>query len=134
MGEGSQRRSHSGPPACRLEPPFCFVPSSATPPLHREALRNARLNQTVVTNVFSGRPARVLVNRLAAEIGPWSDAAPDFPLPMGELSPLRAAAEQNGSSDFTPLWSGQAAALAREMPARMLMDFLVREATKSGGS
>ena len=95
-------------------------------------LRNARLNQTVVTNVFSGRPARVLVNRLAAEIGPWSDAAPDFPLPMGELSPLRAAAEQNGSSDFTPLWSGQAAALAREMPAKMLIDILVREAIKFG--
>src|SRR6185312_9030812 len=63
---------------------FLLCAESATPPLHREALRNARLNRTVVTNVFSGRPARVLVNRLAAEIGPWSDAAPDFPLPMGE--------------------------------------------------
>ena len=46
---------------------------------------------------------------------------PDFPLPLGELAPLRAAAEQKGSRDFTPLWSGQAAALSREMPAAMLM-------------
>jgi nitronate monooxygenase len=112
---------------------FLLCAESATPPLHREALRNAGVNQTVVTNVFSGRPARVLVNRLAAEIGPWSDAAPDFPLPMGELPPLRAAAEQNGFTDFTPLWSGQAAALAREMPAKMLIDILVREAAKFGG-
>jgi len=112
---------------------FLLCAESATPPLYREALRNARVNQTVVTNVFSGRSARVLVNRLAAEIGPWSDAAPDFPLPMGELPPLRAAAEQNGSTDFTPLWSGQAAALAREMPAKMLIDILVREATRVGG-
>src|SRR5262249_12595369 len=102
-------------------------------PLHREAPRNARGNRLVVTNVFSGRPARVLVNRLAEEIGPWSDAAPDFPLPMGELPPLRAAAEQGGSTDFSPLWSGQAAALAREMPAKMLIDVLVREAAKFGG-
>jgi nitronate monooxygenase len=109
---------------------FLLCAESATPPLYRDALRNARVKQTVVTNVFSGRPARVLVNRLAAEIGPWSDAAPDFPLPMGELPPLRAAAEQNESTDFTPLWSGQAAALAREMPAKTLIDILVREATQ----
>jgi nitronate monooxygenase len=112
---------------------FLLCAETATPPLYREALRNARLNRTVVTNVFSGRPARALVNRLAAEIGPWSEASPDFPFPMGELLPLRAAAEQNGSTDFTPLWSGQAAALAREMPAKMLIDILVRETTRVGG-
>jgi nitronate monooxygenase len=112
---------------------FLLCAESATPALHREALRNAREKQTVITNVFSGRPARALVNRLVAEIGPWSDAAPDFPLPMGELPPLRATAERNGSADFTPLWSGQAAALAREMPAKMLVDLLVQEAIKCGG-
>jgi nitronate monooxygenase len=112
---------------------FLLCAESATPPLHREALRNARVNQTIVTNVFSGRSARVLVNRFAEEIGPWSDAAPDFPLPLGELPLLRAAAEQRGSTDFTPLWSGQAAALAREVPAKMLIEILVREATKLGG-
>ena len=122
-----------GAAAVQVGTAFLLCAESATPPLYREALRNARVNQTVVTNVFSGRPARVLVNRLAAEIGPWSDAAPDFPLPMGELPPLRAAAEQNGRTDFTPLWSGQAAALAREMPAKMLIDILVQEATRLGG-
>ena len=95
--------------------------------LHREALQHANARRTVVTNVFSGRPARAVVNRLAAEIGPDSSAAPDFPLPMAELRLLRAAAEQQGSSDFTPLWSGQAAALARQMPAAMLMETLVKE-------
>jgi nitronate monooxygenase len=122
-----------GAAAVQVGTAFLLCAESATSPLYREALRNARLNQTVVTNVFSGRPARVLVNRLAAEIGPWSDAAPDFPLPMGELPPLRAAAEQNGRTDFTPLWSGQAAALAREMPAKMLIDILVQEATRFRG-
>ena len=58
---------------------------------------------------------------MACEIGFLADAVPDFPLPLGELGPLRAAAEQKGSRDFTPLWSGQAAALSREMPAAMLM-------------
>jgi len=64
-------------------------------------LRHAYSDATFVTNVFTGRPARALSNRLALEIGPILDALPDFPLPMGALAPLRAKAEQQGSSDFT---------------------------------
>ena len=97
------------------------------------ALRQARGNATVVTNVFTGRPARVLVNRLVRELGPMSDAAPDFPLPLGELMPLRAKAEQHGSNDFTPLWSGEAAPLAREMPAKTLTLKLAKEAAERFG-
>ena len=43
------------------------------------------------------------------------------------LGPLRAASEAKGSSDFMPLWSGQAPALAREMPAGDLIASLTRE-------
>ena len=132
-GRGIAAAFALGAAAVQVGTAFLLCAESATPPPYREALRNARVSQTVVTNVFSGRPARVLVNRLAAEIGPWSDGAPDFPLPMGELAPLRAAAEQKGSSDFMPLWSGQAAALAREMPAKILIETLVREAKFGGG-
>jgi nitronate monooxygenase len=86
---------------------FLLCPEAATSALHRDAPRHAHDHETVVTNVFSGRPARALVNRLAYEIGFLADAVPDFPLPQGELGPLRAAAEKKGSPDFTPLWSGR---------------------------
>ncbi|MGX9429053.1 MULTISPECIES: NAD(P)H-dependent flavin oxidoreductase [Bradyrhizobium] len=109
---------------------FLLCPEAATPPLHRDALRQARELGTVVTNVLSGRPARAMVNRFVAEVGPLSGAAPDFPLPMGELAPLRAAAERKGSRDFTPIWAGQGAALARELPAKALMQTLVKEAVE----
>jgi NAD(P)H-dependent flavin oxidoreductase YrpB (nitropropane dioxygenase family) len=104
---------------------FLLCPEAATSALHRDAMRHAHEHETVVTNVFSGRPARALVNRLACEIGFLADAVSDFPLPLGELGPLRAAAEQKGSRDFTPLRSGQAAAFSREMPAAMLMHITV---------
>jgi nitronate monooxygenase len=104
---------------------FLLCPEAATSPLHRDALR--RENLTVLTNVFTGRPARVLANRLALDLGPVSDDAPNFPLPMAEISLLRAKAEQRGRSDFTPLWSGQAAPLAVEMSAEALMFKLARE-------
>ncbi|MGY3605838.1 MULTISPECIES: NAD(P)H-dependent flavin oxidoreductase [unclassified Bradyrhizobium] len=109
---------------------FLLCPEAATPPLHRDALRQARELGTVMTNVLSGRPARAMVNRFVAEVGPLSDAAPDFPLPMGELAPLRAAAERKGSRDFTPIWAGQGAALARELPAKALMQTLVKQAVE----
>jgi nitronate monooxygenase len=57
-----------------------------------------------------------------------SDTSPDFPLPLGELVGLRAKAEQQGSSEFTPLWSGQSAPLNREMPAHALTLKLIEEA------
>jgi nitronate monooxygenase len=107
---------------------FLGCPEAATSPLHRDALRRARDDETLLTNVFTGRPARVIATRVPRELGPLSDAAPDFPLPMGELPLLRAKAEQQGRRDFTPLWSGQAAALGREMPAKALVLRLVEEA------
>jgi nitronate monooxygenase len=107
---------------------YLLCPEAATPPVHRDALRHARADATVVTNVFSGRPARALVNRTAKEIGPVSGEAPEFPIPMAPLAPLRAKAEQQGSDDFTPLWTGQSAPLAKEMPGALLTNALVEEA------
>ena len=88
---------------------YLLCPEAATPPLHRDALRQADADTTVLTNVFTGRPARVLPNRLPRELGPMTDAAPDFPLPLGATAPLRAKAEQQGDGEFMPLCSGQAA-------------------------
>src|SRR5262249_42713499 len=63
------------------------------------------------------RPARGLVNRFIREIGPMSTTAPQFPMAANAVTPLRAQAEQRGSGDFSPLWSGQAAALVHETDA-----------------
>jgi nitronate monooxygenase len=95
---------------------------------HRAALAAARADSTVMTNVMSGRPARAVVNRVIREIGPISDLAPEFPLASGALAPLRAKAEAAGSGDFSPMWSGQAVALGRDLPARELTKALAAEA------
>jgi nitronate monooxygenase len=96
--------------------------------LYRRALGSARDNETVLTNVFTGRPARGIVNRIVREVGPVSDLAPEFPLTAGAVAPLRAKAEESGSGDFSPLWSGQAARLSRELPAGELTRRLAEEA------
>lgn len=107
---------------------YLFTPEATISPFHRAALADARDDGTALTNVFTGRPARAIVNRLVREVGPMNAAAPAFPLAAGANAPLRAAAEKAGSGDFSPLWSGQAAALGRAMGAGELTRTLWREA------
>jgi len=88
--------------------------------LHRAALKSARDNVTVITNVPTGRPARVFMTRIVRELGPLATGVPSFPLPAYGLFPLKEKAESLGSTDFSGLYAGQAAALAQELPAGSL--------------
>ena len=107
---------------------YLHCPESKISQPHRAALKSVTDDGTAITNVISGRPARGIVNRLIREVGPINPIAPEFPLATGALVPLRAKAEAAGSGDFSPLWSGQAAALGRAMPARELTRALAAEA------
>jgi nitronate monooxygenase len=119
-GRGIAAAFALGADAVQIGTAYLRTPESTISPLHRAALANARDDATRLTNVFTGRPARGLVNRFVAEVGPMSADAPPFPLAAGAGAPLRAAAEKRGSGDFSPLWSGEAAALAREEGAEAL--------------
>jgi len=107
---------------------YLFTPEALISALHRKALKSFSDDQTALTNLFSGRPARGILNRLMRDIGPMSDAAPAFPTAGGALAPLKATAEANESSDFSSLWSGQAAGLAREMTTAELTEKLAEDA------
>jgi nitronate monooxygenase len=90
-------------------------------------LKNAKDDQTAITNVFSGRPARGIVNRFIREVGPISDIAPAFPLASSAITPLRKTSEAAGSEDFAQMWAGQSASLGRELPAGELTRRLAAE-------
>jgi len=96
---------------------FLFCPEARISAPHRAALKSARDDNTALTNLFTGRPARGLVNRLMREAGPMADALPEFPRAAIALAPLRAKAEAEGKGDFSTLWAGETAALGRELPA-----------------
>jgi len=117
-----------GAAAVQIGTAFLFCPEAKILPPHRAALRTARDDSTIVTNVFSGRLARGLVNRAIRELGPISDIVPEFPLASGALAPLHAKAQAQGSGDFSPMFAGQAAALGHELPAGQLVRKLAAEA------
>jgi nitronate monooxygenase len=103
---------------------YLQCPESTITDMHRSALRSDAVRHTVLTNLFTGRPARGMINRFIREFGPISDAAPAFPLASAALAPIRARAERLGSGDFSPLWSGQHVVTSREMPAAELTQLL----------
>lgn len=105
---------------------FLCATEATTGALHRRALLAADAPSTALTNLFTGRPARGLVNRLMRELGPMSDLAPAFPLATAAIAPLRAAAEAAGRSDFTPLWCGQNRSGCREVAAGEIVRALAR--------
>lgn len=105
---------------------FLCCDESTTSPLHRAALLADEAPDTVLTRLFTGRPARGLVNRLMRELGPMNPQAPAFPLATAALAPLRAAAEKQQHSDFTPMWAGQNFRVCRPGPAAELTRALLQ--------
>lgn len=96
---------------------YLLCTEATTSALHRQALQSDAAHHTALTNLFTGRPARGIVNWFMREQGPMSGLAPAFPLATARVAPLRAKAEALGSGDFSPLWAGQNVSGCREVSA-----------------
>ena len=107
---------------------YLLCPEATTSAVHRQALSSAEPH-TALTNLFSGRPARGIVNRIMRELGPMSDLVPAFPLATTAITPLRTVAETRGCSDFSPLWAGQNRSGCKELPASEITRWLLSQLT-----
>lgn len=109
-----------GAAAVQIGTAYLLCPEASISAVHRAALKSDDARHTALTNLFTGRPARGIVNRIMRELGSISDAPPEFPLATAAIMPLRAKAESLGSGDFSPLWSGQNASGCKEISAAQL--------------
>lgn len=109
-----------GASAVQVGTAYLFCPEAKVSAAHRQALDHAPASDTALTNLFTGRPARGINNRIMRELGPMSPLAPRFPLAGGALMPLRAIYDPQGNSDFSNLWAGQALRLGRHRSASEL--------------
>ena len=99
---------------------YLLCPEATTSAVHRAALAGEAARVTALTNVYTGRPARGIVNGLMRRLGPIHADAPAFPLAATAVAPLRARAESLGSGEYSPLWAGQDASGCRAVPAGQL--------------
>jgi nitronate monooxygenase len=123
-GEAIAAALTAGASAVQIGTAYLACPESLIPPAHRALLGTDA--ETVFTNLLTGRPARGFRNRLIDALGPIHADAPPFPHAASALAPLQARSR----ADFGPLWAGQSAALAREMPARDLTRQLAEAALR----
>jgi len=129
-GRGVAAALMLGASAVQVGTAYLFCPEAKIPLVHEQALWAARDDSTAITNVFTGRPARSIVNRVVRELGPISAHAPAFPTASAAIAPIRAKAEENSENDFTNLWAGQAAKLSPRLGARELTLRLYEDALK----
>lgn len=81
----------------------------------------------VITEVFSGKPARAIRNRFVREMEDNRDKVLPFPAQMSIGRILRQASAQQSNPDFVSMWAGQGAALAEALPAGKLIEKMVQE-------
>lgn len=115
-----------GADAVQVGSAYLCADEATTSPLHRDALMADPVLPTALTRLFTGRPARGIVNRLMSDLGPMSHLAPDFPLATAALAPLRKAAEAVGCADFTSMWTGQSGIPCAALSAARITADLVR--------
>lgn len=111
----------AGASAVQVGTAFLLCDEATTSAVHRQALSGESDKVTAITNVFSGRPARGIVNRAIRELGPISSAAPAFPQAATAITALRQQAEARGSGDFSPLWCGAKSSGCEAISAAALM-------------
>lgn len=117
-----------GAQAAQLGTAFVGSAESAIDEGYRRALLQSGEVRTAFTASISGRQARSLLNRFTAlDADPARPSAPDYPVTYDAGKALHAAAKAKGEFGYGAQWAGQAAPLARALPAGELVAVLAAE-------
>lgn len=133
-GEGLAAALRIGASAVQMGTAFILCPESSASAAYRNDLKSDRARHTSITSAISGRPARGIVNRLHA-LGQDRNAPslPDYPIAYDAGKALHQAAAKQGNNEYAAHWAGQAASLARELPAAELVRRVVEEWHRAEG-
>lgn len=121
--QAAQELLDRGAVAVQLGTLFLTTDEAGTKPTHRQALVRAAETghavETTLTRVFTGRPARALVNRFTDEM---DDAAVvGYPQVHFLSAGIRAAAASSDDADLLNLWSGTGVGGCRQEAAASLV-------------
>src|SRR5690349_18137134 len=120
-----------GAQLAQLGTAFIPCPESGASQVHKDAVLKATEDTSQVTEKFSGKPARGLANRFMTEMAARNAPQLAFPAQNAVTGKLRQASAKAGKPDFVAVWAGQAAPLARALPAADLVARLEAETIES---
>jgi nitronate monooxygenase len=116
-----------GASAVQMGTAFLACKEAGTNAAYREALAQAREDQTTLTRAFSGKMARGLRNEFIKQWNASGLAHLPFPWQNAFTQPMRRAAAQAGQAGLLSLWAGQGVTMLRECSAEKLMSNLKDE-------
>ncbi len=126
-GRGITAALALGAQAVQLGTAFLACPESAITPAQRAAMTGAQASDTRLTRIFSGRPARGILNDAMRALAPHEADIPAYPIQNALMGPVRRAAAQAGDAGHIALWAGQGVGAARALAAGVLLQALEQE-------
>lgn len=130
-GRGVAAALTLGAEGAQMGTAFLTSDEAGVPRAYKQAILDAREDQTRVTRAFSGRPARGIVNRLMTDIDAEPRAILPFPLQNAMTRPARNEAAHQGRAEFLSLWAGQGVRMARRLPAGELVKLMANETARA---
>ena len=127
-GRGIAAAMMLGASGVQMGTAFVACPETAVNPAYVERLLAAQPGDAVLTDAVSGRPMRLLRNRLVELLERHRVQRLAFPEQLSMTRNLRKAAAAAGDAEFMSMWAGQGVTLARPIPAAQLVGLLVAEA------
>lgn len=105
---------------------FLTCEESGTHPAYKQKLFEAVETDTSLTRLFSGKPARGIVNQWMEDRRQEEAEALPYPLQNTLTQPMRKQAKLDGNTDNMSLWAGQSVrATVEQTTVKELMDQLV---------
>lgn len=132
-GRGLVAALSLGASAVQMGTAFLTCKESGIGAMYRQAILDSTEESTVITPVFTGKPARGIKNRFVEEIEhEFSEKQiPSYPLQGYLTQDIRREAAKLSLKDFPSLWAGQGTRLSRDTSVKELLDKIEKEAEEA---
>jgi nitronate monooxygenase len=106
---------------------FLTCTESGAHPKYKETLLASTDESTVITQAFSGKPARGIKNDFIVDMDAYAGEIPAYPIQNALTRDIRQAAAKQYRTEWMSLWAGQASAMCKTRTASELMKEIVED-------
>lgn len=112
-GRGLIASMFLGAEAVQMGTAFLTTIESGAHDQHKKVILQATEDETMVTTVFSGKPARGITNQFMKELKSRENLIPAYPIQHYLTSHVRKEAARQNNPEYMSLWSGQGVRLSQ---------------------